>query len=109
MSGSHGEEYIRIEHKLDAILFYLKRLTGEDPIPLEKPIRGLSGLTNGWCPITKTPIYLSIDPKTGKVKRSDGLSTGLVEGSMPTLPDTSLGANSLMLKDTLGGNDDNQT
>ena len=106
MSGTSSEENIRIEHKLDAILFYLKRLTGEDPIPLEKPIPGLNGLTNNICPITNTPVYLNIDAKTGKVKRSDGLSSGLVEGSIPLIPNTSLGSNSILLRDTLGDTDE---
>lgn len=106
MSGTSSEENIRIEHKLDAIILYLKRLTGEEPIQLERPIPGLNGLTNNVCPITNTPVYLSIDAKTGRVKRSDGLSSGLVEGAIPLVPDTRLGSNSILLKDSLGGADD---
>ena len=106
MSGTLGEEFIRLEHKLDAILTYLKRLTGEEPIKLERPIPGLGGLTNNMCPITNSPIYINIDPTTGKVKRTDSLSTGLVEGSIPAVPDTRLGSSSLMLKDTMGDTDE---
>ena len=78
-----GETIARIEHKLDAILTYLKNLTGEDPIPLHKPMHGLNGLTNNVCPVTNTPVYLTLDPKTGDVVRSDGLSTGLVKSPIP--------------------------
>ena len=79
MSSTKGEDFVRLEHKLDAILTYLARLTGEKPIAMPKPIVGLNGMTDGKCPITQTPIYLRIDPKTGKVVREDGLSTGLIE------------------------------
>ncbi len=105
MSSTSGESNIRIEHKLDAILTYLKRLTGEDPIQLEKPIHGLNGLTNAKCPITGSSIYIRLDPKTGLATRADGLTTGLVEGQIPTLPDNSMKFKGIMSKDLLGGSD----
>jgi hypothetical protein len=105
MSGTLGEVNIRIEHKLDAILVYLKRLTGESPITLEKPIHGLNGLTNGKCPITDTNIHLRLDPKTGLVSREDGLSSGIVEGQLPAMPDNSMKFKGIMSKDLFGGDD----
>jgi len=77
-----GEEIIRIEHKLDAILWYLKTMTGVPPIDMPKPIPGMNGMTDGKCPITNTSIYLTIDPSTGKPSRKDGLSSGLVETTL---------------------------
>jgi len=106
MSGTSGETNIRLEHKLDAILMYLKHLTGEEPIPLERPIHGLNGLTNGRCPITGTPIHLRLDPRTGLVSREDGLSSGLIEGQLPGLPDNTMKFKGIMSRGTAGGDDD---
>lgn len=78
----NGEELIRIEHKLDAILTYLGAMTDMPPIQMPKPIPGLGGLTDSKCPITGTDIYLTIDPTTGKPVRKDGLRTGLVGVSL---------------------------
>jgi len=87
MSQTKGEDFVRLEHKLDAILFYLKHLTGEQPKQMPKVIPGLSGMTDGICPITESPIYFKIDAKSGKVVREDGLSTGIVPtGSIVTPP-----------------------
>lgn len=77
-----GEDIIRIEHKLDAILWYIRNMTGVPPIDMPKLIPGMSGMTDGKCPITNTPIYLTIDPSTGKPARQDGLSSGLVETTL---------------------------
>ena len=106
MSRTSGESNVRIEHKLDAILYYLKRLTGDEPIPLSKPIPGLNGLTNGICPITQTQIHLKLDPKLGVVVREDGLSTGLIECKIPARPDTSFGVRGIMLQNNFGESDD---
>ena len=106
MSGTSSESNIRLEHKLDCILWYLKRLTGEDPPQLERPIPGLNGLTNGICPITNTSVYLRVDPKSGLVHREDGLTSGLVEGAIPALPDNPSKFKGIMLSDTLGGSDE---
>jgi hypothetical protein len=103
MSGTSSEANVRLEHKLDILIWYLKRLTGEDPLPLERPIPGLNGLTNGVCPITNTSIYLRVNPKSGLVHREDGLATGLVEGAMPPLPDSPSKFKGIMLSDPLGG------
>ena len=105
MSQLNGETIVRIEHKLDAILFYLRNLTGEMPIALEKPIPGLNGLTNGKCPITNTDIYLRLDAKEGKIIREDGLRTGLIEGGLPAQLDTSLSYSPFVLGGS-GGSDD---
>jgi len=72
-----GEDLIRIEHKLDALLWYMRKLTGEMPVPLSPPIPGLDGRTNNTCPITDTVVRLQIDPKSGDVVRRDGLSSGV--------------------------------
>lgn len=77
-----GEDIIRVEHKLDAILWYLRTMTGVPPVNMPKTIPGMSGMTDGKCPITDTPIYLTIDPATGKPSRRDGLSSGLVETTL---------------------------
>jgi len=77
-----GEELIRIEHKLDAILTYLAAITDMPPIQMPKTIIGLGGLTDGKCPITGTSIYLTIDPDSGKPMRKDGLRSGLVETTL---------------------------
>ena len=77
-----GEELIRIEHKLDAILTYLGAMTDMPPIQMPKPIPGLGGLTDGKCPITGTGIHLTVDPASGKPMRKDGLRSGLVETSL---------------------------
>lgn len=72
-----GEDLIRIEHKLDAVLWYLRNLTGEMPVQLSPPLPGLDGTTANTCPITNTAVKLQIDPKTGDVVRKDGLSSGV--------------------------------
>lgn len=77
-----GEEFLRIEHKLDAILTYLSAMTDMPPIQMPKPIHGLGGMTDSKCPITHTPIYMTLDPATGKPMRKDGLQSGLVETSL---------------------------
>lgn len=77
-----GEELIRIEHKLDAILTYLSVMTDLPPIQMPKPIPGLGGLTDGKCPITGTGIHLTVDPSTGKPMRKDGLRSGLIETNL---------------------------
>lgn len=71
----NNEDVLRIEHKLDAILWYLKEITGIPPKDMPKPILGLSGKTDGVCPITNTDIYYSSDVN-GKIKRVDGLTSG---------------------------------
>ena len=76
-----GEALLRIEHKLDAILFYMRGMTGMPPAQMPKPIPGMRGMTSSKCPITDTHIYILIDPVTGKASRKDGLSTGIVETS----------------------------
>ena len=76
-----GEELLRIEHKLDAILIYMRGMTGISPAQMPKPIPGMRGMTGSKCPITDTNIYLYVDPVTGKASRRDGLSTGIVETS----------------------------
>lgn len=89
MSRTVGEEFIRLEHKLDAILVYLMQLTGERPLPMPSIVPGLGGMTNGKCPITGSSIHLKIDPKTGKAVREDALTSGLVEAGAindPALP-----------------------
>ncbi|MEC8306973.1 MAG: hypothetical protein VXZ72_03905, partial [Chlamydiota bacterium] len=87
MSQTKGEDFVRLEHKLDAILVYLKRLTGEPPSPMPKMVPGLGGMTDGSCPITGSPIYFKVDPKSGKVIREDALTTGVVDsGSIITPP-----------------------
>lgn len=88
MSRTVGEEFIRLEHKLDAILVYLMRLTGEKPAPMPTIVPGLGGVTDGSCPVTGSAIHLKIDPKTGKAVREDALSSGLIEAGAinePTL------------------------
>jgi hypothetical protein len=83
----NGEDVLRIEHKLDAILWYLKEMTGVPPRDMPKQIPGLGGLTNGKCPITNTDIYYLLDVNTGKVSRFDGLKSGVTSGSAVKMPD----------------------
>jgi len=91
-----GEELIRIEHKLDAILTYLAAMTDMPPVQMPTPIPGLGGLTDSKCPITGTGIYLMMDPATGKPMRKDGLRSGLVETTL--FPDPpSFSSNSVLL------------
>jgi hypothetical protein len=73
-----GEDIIRIEHKLDALLWYMRKLTGEMPTQLQQPLPGMGGMTGNRCPITDTPVYLTVDPKTGDIVRKDGLSSGVI-------------------------------
>lgn len=79
-------DLVRIEHKLDAILFYLRDLAHTPPRPMPRPIPGMAGMTDGVCPITGSPIYYHIDVETGEIRRKDGLTTGLVEAPLPKLP-----------------------
>lgn len=71
----NSEDILRIEHKLDAILWYLRELTGIPAKEMPKPIFGSSGKTDGVCPITDTDIYYNMDVH-GKVRRQDGLNSG---------------------------------
>lgn len=71
----NSEDVLRIEHKLDAILWYLREITGIPPKDMPRPLLGLSGKTDGTCPITNTDIYYNMDIH-GKVRRQDGLSSG---------------------------------
>lgn len=78
-----GEDLLRIEHKLDVLIQYLtgENISGSPAPDMPKMIPGMGGMTNGVCPITKTAIYYHLDPKSGQVKRSDGLTSGVVETS----------------------------
>ena len=99
-------DVIRLEHKLDAILFYLKELTGKPARPMPQPIPGMSGMSDGVCPITGSPITYHIDVTTGDVRRSDALAVRLVEAPLPKLP--AVDNKSVMLSSILdgGGGDD---
>ena len=99
-----GEQVARIEHKLDVLITYLKALTGDMPEDMPKQIPGMGGMTTGTCPITNTPIYIRIDPRSGDVRRTDGLKTGLVE--VHVNPETnSFVSNSVVLGKSPMGND----
>jgi hypothetical protein len=73
-----GEDILRIEHKLDAILWYLRELTGIPPKQMPRQIYGMGGLTDGKDPITDTPIYYNVDVLSGTVTRKDGLNSGVI-------------------------------
>ena len=100
MSKTVGEEFIRLEHKLDAILVYLMRLTGERPSPMPSIVPGLGGMTDSKCPITDSTIHLKVDPRTGKAVREDALSSGLVEAGAINEP-----ALSIPIRASIGGHD----
>ena len=80
-------DLLRIEHKLDALLFYLRDLTSQPPRMMPRPIPGMGGMTDGVCPITGSSIYYYIDVTTGDVRRKDALTTGLVESPLPKVSD----------------------
>lgn len=80
----NSEDLLRIEHKLDALLWYMKEITGIPPKSMPKPLYGASGKTDGVCPITDTDIYYNVD-SSGRIKRTDGLSSGtFVINPLPT-------------------------
>ena len=91
-----GEDILRIEHKLDAVIAYLKAMTGEAPLPMPKKVPGLSTMTNGVCPITDTPIHYTIDVSTGQPRRKDGLHSGMTETG-PISSASSFKSNSVMM------------
>ena len=94
-----GEDILRIEHKLDAIIFYLAEMTGTPPRKMPNKIPGLSTLTGGKCPITGTDIHYILDVKTGQPRRKDGMHSGVLEVG-PISSDEALSAKfeSVMLK-----------
>lgn len=82
-----GEDLIRIEHKLDAILWILRETTGITPRSLPQRIPGMGGITTGVCPITLSPIEYHADAKTGRVYRRDALRVDIVDiGRIPDPP-----------------------
>jgi hypothetical protein len=102
-----GEALLRIEHKLDALLLYMRGMTGMPPAQMPKPILGMGGLTGSKCPITDTDIYVIIDPITGKASRKDGLSTGIIETSVFPEQPTFASKSVILGKSTMSeGNDD---
>ena len=72
-----SEALLRIEHKLDVLINYLHGMTGVPPADMPKPLPKAGGLTDGLCPITSTPISYNLDPETGSVSRSSGLTSGM--------------------------------
>lgn len=98
-------DLLRIEHKLDALLFYLREMTHQPPRTMPKPIPGMGGMTDGTCPITNSSIHYFIDVATGDVRRKDGLDVGLVEAPLPTL--NTHENKSVMLGGDIGGSVEN--
>lgn len=97
-----GEELIRIEHKLDAILWMLREELGRAPRPLPQRIPGMGGITTGVCPITLSPISYHADAKTGRIYRTDALKVDLVDiGRIPDPP--ALENAAVMLSKLTGG------
>ncbi len=98
-----GETILRLEHKLDLIIGYLSGKIPHQAPPKDMPklIPGMGGLTEGTCPITNTPIYYLIDPKSGQVRRSDGLSSGIVE-TKPIMQTPAIGSKSVILTGNFG-------
>jgi hypothetical protein len=82
-----GEDVLRIEHKLDALLWYMQELTGIPPKQMPKQIPGAGGLTDGVCPITLTPIQYQVDVNSGSVSRRDGLTSGVISSGPVKLPE----------------------
>lgn len=84
-----SDVFLRIEHKLDVIINYLHGITNVAPEDIPKQVPGAGGLTSGRCPITDTPIYYSVDPKTGNPMRVDGLDSGMrtyIDAAIPAEP-----------------------
>jgi len=82
-----GEELIRIEHKLDVIIWLLREAYGGTPRALPQRIPGMGGITTGVCPITLSPIEYHADAKTGRIYRRDALRVDLVDiGRIPDPP-----------------------
>jgi hypothetical protein len=101
-----GEDLIRIEHKLDALLWYMQELTGIPPKDIPRQIPGAGGMTNGVCPITRTPIYYHVDVNSGSVVRKDGLTSGVVSSSPISMPEVK-GYSVTILNGGLGDHDGN--
>lgn len=73
-----GEDILRIEHKLDVLIWYMRELTGIPPKQMPRQIHGMGGMTDGKDPVTDTPIYYNVDVLSGTVTRKDGLNSGVV-------------------------------
>ena len=98
-----SETVLRIEHKLDVIIAYLSGQVAPHSLPRDMPklIPGMGGMTDGVCPITQTPIHYLIDPRSGDVKRSDGLSSGMVD-TKPIAPAVMPESKSVILTGNFG-------
>lgn len=98
-----SDVFLRIEHKLDVIINYLHGITNVRPDDIPKQVPGAGGLTSGRCPITDTPIYYSVDTKTGMPIRVDGLDSGMrtyIDASVPDAPVWDVRSNNLGNVDT---------
>jgi hypothetical protein len=86
-----GEDLLRIEHKLDVLIQYMCGVNAVgNPAPdMPKLIPGMGGMTDGVCPITRSAIHYHVDPRSGNVRRTDGLKSGMTDTSPYTgIPDT---------------------